>query len=508
MPADRAAARGRRRPPCPERSRRVRGRAGGCAVVPAARALAVLVVASRRVRAVRTLRGHAGSGTRRASAPPVTLADGQLSHDDIGQVVSFGGSTFTVWQGRYVGVHPPASRSPVRATTRSTCRSGSWASPLRSRCCALATAISRQVSTRSRGLLRRGFEGRPRTWRYENQGWTIVTDAAETATIADYDANPPLLQRKRLRLVRHAPPPRPGATAGSRTAPAFEMRMPHGDLDAARVGRVRQPLRAGRLAGHRGPSADAVDCDAGRPREPRRQLVVQSRHVSCRGRPVRGGRTNGDRSSSRRQRGRRAVRRRARVSHRDRRTGAPAGGPPGARSVRRADVRRRRQVLGVAHHRKNRLQRGTARRHVERRADRGRERTVRLRRGQFDGRVPGSAPRRHEHARLVRAARRLGGARTPVATQSRVRYLHWTSRSSTATGTPTSRSCVSRASMDSSRASRRTAPAGERKAAPSSPRARGSGATRATARRSACSRPQAPRVPASAASSMDGSPTK
>ena len=44
-------------------------------------------------------------GTR-ASSPPVTLVVGELSHDDIGQVISFGGSTFTVWQGRYVGVHP------------------------------------------------------------------------------------------------------------------------------------------------------------------------------------------------------------------------------------------------------------------------------------------------------------------------------------------------------------------------------------------------------------------
>ena len=144
---------------------------------------------------------------------------------------------------------------------------------------------------------------------------------------------------------------RPGATG--QALPGAGLRDAHagGGVDAARVGRVRQPLRAGRLAGHRGPSTDAVDGDAGRPREPRRQLVVQSRHVSCRRRPARGGRTNGDRSSSRRQRGRPAVRRRARVSHRDRRTGAPAGGPPGARSVRRADVRRRRQVLDVAHHR-------------------------------------------------------------------------------------------------------------------------------------------------------------
>ena len=60
----------RSRRACPERrprprrgpSRRVRGGAGGCVVVPPARALAVLVVAGGRLRAVRTLRRHAGSG--------------------------------------------------------------------------------------------------------------------------------------------------------------------------------------------------------------------------------------------------------------------------------------------------------------------------------------------------------------------------------------------------------------------------------------------------------------
>jgi hypothetical protein len=40
---------------------RIHGRARGCADLPAARALAVLVVAGRRVGAIRTLRGHTGS---------------------------------------------------------------------------------------------------------------------------------------------------------------------------------------------------------------------------------------------------------------------------------------------------------------------------------------------------------------------------------------------------------------------------------------------------------------
>jgi hypothetical protein len=56
----------------------------------------------------------------------------------------------------------------------------------------------------------------PRTWYYDNGRWRIVTDAAETATLADYDAKSPRLQRKRLRLV----------DGGSGTAPHFEMRMP------------------------------------------------------------------------------------------------------------------------------------------------------------------------------------------------------------------------------------------------------------------------------------------
>ncbi len=59
----------------------------------------------------------------------------------------------------------------------------------------------------------------PRRWRYEKQDWTIVTDAAETAAIADFAA-------------QSAASPTPAAAPRPRTAPhrapAFEMRMPEG----------------------------------------------------------------------------------------------------------------------------------------------------------------------------------------------------------------------------------------------------------------------------------------
>jgi hypothetical protein len=133
--------------------------------------------------------------------------------------VSFGGSTFTVWQNRYVGVHPTG-------LALAGARNHAFALPVR---LLSVTAPVPMVHAGDRDLARglyaiegpssaEASAGEPRTWRYENQGWTIVTDAAETATIADYGAKPPLLQRKRLRLVRHAP----------HTAPAFEMRMPPG----------------------------------------------------------------------------------------------------------------------------------------------------------------------------------------------------------------------------------------------------------------------------------------
>ena len=89
--------------------------------------------------------------------------------------------------------HGPRARRCAQPRVR-RCRSGSSS----------VTAPVPMLRSRDRDLAPGlyAIEGPPRTWRYENQGWTIVTDAAETATIADYGANPPLLQRKRLRLVR------------------------------------------------------------------------------------------------------------------------------------------------------------------------------------------------------------------------------------------------------------------------------------------------------------------
>jgi hypothetical protein len=147
---------------------------------------------------------------------------GGLPHDDIGQVMSFGGNTFTVWQGRYVGVHPTG-------LTLARARNHAFELPVK------LVGVSAPVPMARPRDLPPGLyaiEGpRPerakrveetRTWRYENQGWTIVTDAAETGTIAEYDATPPLLQRRRLRLVRRAPDLHAGG------APVFEMRMPSG----------------------------------------------------------------------------------------------------------------------------------------------------------------------------------------------------------------------------------------------------------------------------------------
>ena len=156
-----------------------------------------------------------------ASAPPVTLTDGQLSHDEVGQVVSFGGSTFTVWQGRYVGVHPTG-------LALAGARNHAFDLPVR---LVSVSAPVPMLFSRDRDLAPGlyAIEGPgSRMWRYENQGWTIVTDGAETAAIADCGANPPLLQRKRLRLVA----PRARRGAGLRDAHAG------GRLDAARVGRV------------------------------------------------------------------------------------------------------------------------------------------------------------------------------------------------------------------------------------------------------------------------------
>jgi hypothetical protein len=146
-------------------------------------------------------------------APAVTLIDGQLSHDAIGQIVSSGGSTFTVWQGRYVGVHAAGGLALDGARTHAfdlPVRLVSVPAPV-----PMLRARDRDLAP---GLY--AIEGLgSRMWRYEKQAWTIVTDGAETAAIADCATTPPILQRKRLRLVQHA----------DRSAPTFEMRMPAGE---------------------------------------------------------------------------------------------------------------------------------------------------------------------------------------------------------------------------------------------------------------------------------------
>jgi hypothetical protein len=155
------------------------------------------------------------------ASTPVTVENGQLPHDDVGQVMSIGGSTFTVWRNRYVGVH---------STGLALAGARNYAFPLPVRLLGVTVPVpilgsgDRDLApglyAAEESSIAKASAGERRTWRYQNQGWTIVTDAAETATIADFGTNPPLLQRKRLRLVRYArQPQRP---------PAFEIRMPPG----------------------------------------------------------------------------------------------------------------------------------------------------------------------------------------------------------------------------------------------------------------------------------------
>jgi hypothetical protein len=165
------------------------------------------------------------------SGPALSVVEGQLPHDDVGQVLSFGGKTFTVWRSRYVGVHPTG-------LALAGARNHAFALPVQ---LVSVTAPVPMLRAGDRDLapglyaiegpsFADASAGRPRTWRYDKEAWTIVTDAAETATVADYGANPPLLQRKRLRLVRRAPAAAPLALRRGkpREAPAFEMRTPSG----------------------------------------------------------------------------------------------------------------------------------------------------------------------------------------------------------------------------------------------------------------------------------------
>ena len=156
----------------------------------------------------------------------VTLADGQFPHDDISQVVSFGTNTFTVWRNRFVSVHP-AGLALTGARTHA------FVQPVR--LVSVTGPVPMLTTPPGERDLAPGLyaiEGTFRTWRYQNQnqGWTIVSDRAEVATIADYAEYPPLIQRKRLRLVRRSPASEPLALRQGRphTAPVFEMRMPPG----------------------------------------------------------------------------------------------------------------------------------------------------------------------------------------------------------------------------------------------------------------------------------------
>ena len=190
-----------------------------------------------------------GTSASGVNAPPATLAsgpapgvfEGQFPHDEIGQVVSFGDLTLTVWQRRYVGIHP-------RGLALAGARNHAFALPVS--LVSVTTPVPMTTPTGERDLapglyaIERPFDSAqrkpspeqatrveaPRTWRYQNQGWTMVADAVETAAIADYAANPPLLQRKRLRLVHRAPVSAPLASrrGEAREIPVFEMRMPPG----------------------------------------------------------------------------------------------------------------------------------------------------------------------------------------------------------------------------------------------------------------------------------------
>ena len=102
--------------------------------------------------------GRAGSARPPAGAAAVTLANGQLSHDDVGQVVSSGGSTFTVWQTASWGsIHRPRARRReqpcvrVAGPARERHRSGSDVALPRSR--------SPARSIRDRGARRAGTRG-------------------------------------------------------------------------------------------------------------------------------------------------------------------------------------------------------------------------------------------------------------------------------------------------------------------------------------------------------------
>jgi hypothetical protein len=149
----------------------------------------------------------------------VALTEGQLDHDGIGQIVSFAGNTFTVWRDRYVGVHS-------NGVTLIGARNHGFALPVRLVAVAMAIPLARGAERDlAPGLY--AIEG-PRTWRYDRQTWAPVADNVAAAAIAEFAASPPLLQRRRLRLVRPALAPSARRRERPQEAPVFEMRLPAG----------------------------------------------------------------------------------------------------------------------------------------------------------------------------------------------------------------------------------------------------------------------------------------
>jgi hypothetical protein len=143
---------------------------------------------------------------------PIELRQGRFPHDDIQQVLSFDSKIFTIWNGNHVGIHDATGLNLT-----SNVRNHVFADAAR------LVLIPHPVPLAHNSEIDLGpalyvVEG-PRTWRYMKGAWLAVGDRAEVETVAEYEKKPPVLQRRRLRLVRSGP---------SNTL-TFEMRMPGGD---------------------------------------------------------------------------------------------------------------------------------------------------------------------------------------------------------------------------------------------------------------------------------------
>jgi hypothetical protein len=157
-----------------------------------------------------TAEPHASSSA--AAESPIELRQGRFPHDDIQQVVSFDSKIFTIWHGNHVGIHDAAGLG-ITANLRNHVFAEAARLVLIPQPVPLAHNSEADLGP---GLY--VLEG-PRTWRYAKGAWLAVTDRAEVETVADYERKPPVLQRRRLRLVR----------SGPSNALTFEMRMPGGE---------------------------------------------------------------------------------------------------------------------------------------------------------------------------------------------------------------------------------------------------------------------------------------